>query len=124
MRRLIPHIVLALATATLSTACTSARTPFADGADRGQTIEIEVRNRNFEQATLYAVRLGERSRLGIVEGKQDRSFRLQWRTQASLQIEVVLQGGDRCLTRAIPVDPGDSVVMDVASDVVSDPDCN
>jgi hypothetical protein len=119
MRRLTLLLVLILSIQ----GCTSARTPFPDGAERGQTIEIEVRNRNFDQATLYAVRLGERSRLGIVEGKQDRTFRLAWRTQAPLRIEVVLQGGDRCVTRAIPVDPGDSVVMDVASDLVSDPDC-
>lgn len=119
MRRLIPLLVLALALP----GCSTARTPFSDGASRGQSIQIEVRNRNFDQATLYAVRLGERSRLGIVEGKQDRAFRLTWRSQSPLRIEVVLQGGDRCTTRAIPVDPGDSVVIDVASDLESDPEC-
>lgn len=119
MRRLIPLLVLALS----FQGCSTARAPFSDGANRGQTIEIEVRNRNFDQATLYAVRQGDRSRLGIVEGKQDRTFRLAWRSQGPLRIEVVLQGGDRCTTRAIPVDPGASVVMDVASDLASDPEC-
>lgn len=119
MRRLAVLLLVAL----WSSACASARTPFSDGADRGQTIEVEVRNQNFNQATLWVLRSGERIRLGIVEGKQDRSFRVPWRTPSPLQIEVVIQGGDRCVTRAVQVDPGDSLTMEVASDLRDDPEC-
>ena len=119
MRRLL-LLLLSLS----ATACTAtARAPFSNETGRGQTIDIEVRNLNFDQATLWVVRLGERSRLGIVEGKQDRTFRIAWRSQAELRIQVQLQGGDRCETRAVQVDPGDVLVMEVASDLVSDPDC-
>lgn len=119
MRRLLALLLLAAA----GTACTSARTPFSDGANLGQTIEVEVRNQNFNSASLWAVRSGERIRIGIVEGKQDRTFRIPWRSPSPLQIEVALQSGERCMTRAIPVDPGASLTMRVASDFENDPEC-
>lgn len=116
--------VLSLGLMLGASACAStARAPFSNEQGRGQTIEIEVRNLNFDQATLWVIRLGERSRLGIVEGKQDRTFRIAWRSQAALSIQVQLQGGDRCQTRPVQVEPGDALVMEVASDLVSDPDC-
>lgn len=122
MRRVL-LLSIGLTIGLWAAACASARTPFSDGQNRGQTIEIEVRNLNFDQATLWVLRMGERSRLGIVEGKQDRTFQVAWRAPAPLRIQVQLQGGDRCTTRAVQVDPGDSLVMEVASDLVSDPDC-
>ncbi|MEJ2538671.1 MAG: hypothetical protein P8188_01600, partial [Gemmatimonadota bacterium] len=100
-----------------------ARAPFSDGGEARQSIEIEVRNMNFNQATLWAVRFGERIRLGIVEGKQDETFRIEWRTSAPMQIEIRLLGGDRCVTRSMTVDPGDALYLEVASDLATDPEC-
>ena len=119
MRRLALILLAALSSA----ACSTARTPFSDGQTGGQTIRVEVRNLNFDPATVWAVRSGERIRLGIVEGKLDRTFRVPWPNPSSLQIEVALQGGGRCITRAVPVNPGETMVMDVASDLQSDPEC-
>lgn len=119
MRRLL-LLLLAIAAGT---ACQSARTPFSNGAGLGQTIEVEVRNQNFNSASLWVVRTGERIRLGIVEGKQDRTFRIPWTSPSPLRVEVALQSGERCTTRAVQVEPGASLTMRVASDFENDPEC-
>ena len=41
-------------------------------------IRIQVRNSNFNQATVYAVRVGNRRRLGRVQGATDQQFRMPW----------------------------------------------
>lgn len=113
------HTTLALLSILTLGACASSAAappgadPFAD-PDEG-TIRILVQNLNFSDARLYVVRRGSRSQLGIVGGKTDAQFTLDWAFADPLQIEIHMLAGPTCTTREIPADPGDVVELQVAS---------
>lgn len=92
--------------------CASAGTPFP-GEGEAREIEIEVLNLNFADATLHALRVGQRIRLGIVTGKRSERFTVEWPTSLPLQMEIRLLGGERCITRELPVDPGDRLYLEI-----------
>ena len=99
------------------TACAHrAEAPFGGGAE---SVEIEVRNDNFADATLHALRGGERIRLGIVTGHTARTFQLDWRFSQPLRIEIDLLAGGRCVTRDLQVDPGDELYLRIESQLGS-----
>ncbi len=88
--------------------------PFSDASGVRNLVQIDVLNNNFNDATLWAVRSGaERTRLGIVSGKSDARFSVPWRFSEPLRIEIDLFTGPRCLTREIPVDPGDVLQLEI-----------
>jgi hypothetical protein len=97
--------------------------PFESGPDGDRSIRIEVRNFNFADATLYALRGAERIRLGVVTGKTDQNFEVPWTVTRPLQIEINLLAGDRCVTRRLTVDPGEVISLQIQVDLFSDPDC-
>jgi len=104
--------VLMLASCS-STAAPGSVTPFTDTvADR--SIEIIVDNRNWSDARLYAIRRGARTSLGVVGGKDQRTFRMDWPIAETLQIEIHMLAGPRCLTAVLPVDPGDVLDLQIA----------
>jgi hypothetical protein len=114
--RLAPHS-LAMALLTLA-ACASAGAPlssqpFASGSERATSIQLIVQNRNFADARLYAVRRGARTALGIVGGKQDAEFTLDWLLPEPLRIEIALLAGPRCSTEEMQVDPGDIIELQI-----------
>ena len=114
----------ALALVTLAaTACagTTQSDPFTDPGDR--SIRIDVTNLNFNDATLHAIRGAERHRLGIVSGKGSASYTLGWPLSMPLRIEIDLLAGDACTTRALQVDPGDVIDLQIEMDLRRDPDC-
>lgn len=100
----------------LVSGCATAGSPFT-GADDEREIEIEVLNLNFSDATLHALRMGQRIRLGVVTGKQSDTFTVRWPSSLPLQIEIRLLGGERCTTREMPVDPGDQLYLEIPSDL-------
>ena len=77
--------------------------------ERGQ-ISVEVQNQNFYQATVYAYRLGSRTRLGIVESQGTRSFEFVWIT-GDLRFLVDFLAGGCILTQPMAVDRGDDVLL-------------
>ncbi len=89
--------------------------PFSS-TGRPPRIRLLVQNRNFADARLYAIRRGSRDALGIVGGKQDAEFTLDWVTSEDLQIEIDMLAGPRCRTEALQVDPGD--ILELQIDVV------
>ena len=92
--------------------------PFAGGGAGGEgpdEIRIEVRNSNFSDATIYAVRVGSRRRLGRVGGVSDETFRLRWPASDRVQFEVDILGGQDCRTRTVVVDPGETVLLTIES---------
>jgi hypothetical protein len=95
--------------------------PFSGGSgasaerSEGGRIEIRVRNSNFNEATIYAVRAGSRRRLGRVQGANDQVFRMPWATSNQLQFEVDILGGQDCRTRFVMVDPGQTVMLNIES---------
>ena len=104
------------------TACTGTRpSPFGDARDL--TIQIDVRNLNFADATLHAHRSGQRIRLGIVTGKSRGSFTVPWRISRSVRIEIDLLAGPRCMTPEMVVGPGDIVEVEIQASTSLDPYC-
>jgi hypothetical protein len=94
--------------------------PFAGGSggagEEGRAeIRIEVRNSNFNEATIYAIRVGSRRRLGRVQGANDETFRLPWPASDRLQFEVDILGGQDCTTRLVMVSPGQTVLLTIDS---------
>ncbi len=83
-----------------------------DGADE---IRIRVRNSNFNEATIYAVRLGSRRRLGRVQGASDGEFRLRLLNSDQIHFEVDLLASQGCLTRQVFVEPGQTLLLVIDS---------
>lgn len=85
--------------------------PFAapGSSEREGSIQIRIENQNFNDATVHAVRGGERIRLGEVTGKSDKNFTVRWNFSLPLEFEIHLIGGDGCGVRPLSVDPGDRV---------------
>lgn len=91
--------------------------------DSGPPIVVEVRNNDFRDATVYAIREGERQRLGLVTGKTDESFSIPWRPNFALRLEVRFLGGGMCATRQILLEPGQRYVLDLQPDPRLNQDC-
>ena len=81
----------------------------------GSEIRIQVRNSNFNEGAITAVRPGNRRRLGRVQGASDREFRMPWTNSDRLYFEIDLLAGPRCVTRAIFVDPGQTLLLVIDS---------
>lgn len=124
VRRLtVPAAVSLFLTACASAGSTAAN-PFSDSAAERREVEIKVINLNFSDATVWAlVRDGARQRLGIVTGKREETFVLEWTHSAPLRIEFDLMAGPRCYTESLIVDPGDLLELQIASNAASDPSC-
>ena len=76
---------------------------------RGQ-ISVEVQNQNFYGVTVYAYRAGSRTRLGVVEAQNTRSFDFVWIT-GDLRFLVDFLAGGCILTQPMAVDRGDDVLL-------------
>jgi hypothetical protein len=110
-----------VAVASVMTGCASsgatetASDPFGGEGVRASSVRLIVQNLNFSDARLYAMTRGGRRSIGIVGGKATEEFTLDWTTPESLQIEINLLAGPRCYTRAMEVDPGDVLELQIAS---------
>lgn len=106
-----------------ASACTkpTGRNPFAaPGTGRGEgSIQIRVENQNFGDATIYAIRGGERIRLGKATGKAEQNFTLSWNFSLPLEFEINIIGDQGCGVRALSVDPGDRVWVRIPSHIGS-----
>lgn len=118
-----PSPFAALVVPILLGACASAGDPFS-GREAAREIEIEVLNLNFSDATLHAVRIGQRIRLGTVTGKQSSTFTLDWPASLPLRIEIRLLGGQRCTTGELTVDPGDRLYLEIPVEIRGSPLCS
>lgn len=119
---------LMLAVTTLA-ACggsrTSAPSPFEGGAPRGSTTEdpirIDVQNLNFNDITIWAIRQGQRIRLGRVTGKTDETFRIAWNLAIPISFTIDVTGGRGCRTVAVAVERNATVWVTVPSNVGTQP---
>ena len=105
-----------------SCATSTADDPFGGRAGDG-TIEVEALNLNFNDATLYAIRMGQRIRLGIVTGAKSKMFTVRWPTSQPLRVEIRLLAGERCVTSEILADPGDRIYIEIPQNFATDPSC-
>ncbi|MEZ4425574.1 MAG: hypothetical protein R3E98_19420 [Gemmatimonadota bacterium] len=100
----------------LTTACASGNPRGRDDVFRegnAATVQVDVLNLNFADATLWALRGGQRVRLGIARGKQEATFTIPWDFSMPLQVEIDLLAGQRCFTESIDVDPGDVIYLEL-----------
>lgn len=118
-----PVRLLALAVGLLGVSACAAASPFAEGSRADSQIRIEVRNRNFDDGAVYAIRLGQSMRLGTVMGQQTETFTTSWPTSLPLRVEVRFLGGARCITPELPTDPGDHIYVEIPANIALDPDC-
>lgn len=118
----LPRALAGLAVALALWGC-AAGTPFSDGSRSENQIRIEVRNRNFNDGTVYAIRLGQSIRLGVVIGQQTEVYTTSWPNSLPLRVEVRFLGGARCTTPELPTDPGDEVYVEIPANIALDPDC-
>ena len=89
---------------------TGTRTASVRPADVREEISVEVQNQNFYQATVYAYRAGNRTRLGVVESQSTRSFEFVWFT-GDLRFLVDFFANGCILTESMPVDRGDDLLL-------------
>lgn len=113
--------VLGIVLVGAGSGCTASRSPFVAQSDA--RINIEVINRGFQDATLYALSFKGRLRLGTVTGTRTANYMLPWETSDILRIEIDLLAGGKCTTRPIMTDPGDIILLEINSRMMSDPDC-
>jgi hypothetical protein len=121
----VPRAVLFLTTVlVISSAGCKAIAPGLFGERRARpTLRIDVTNLNFQDATLHALRGGERHRLGTVTGKGSATYTIEWRTPQTFQLEIDLLAGGRCTTRAVTVDPGERLQLQIEVDLRRQIDC-
>ena len=83
---------------------------------RSGELRIQVRNSNFNEGTVYAVRSGSlRRRLGRVQGVSDGELRMPWVIGDQLYFEVDLRPGGGCVTRPAFVEPGETLLLVIGS---------
>jgi hypothetical protein len=101
----------------LPAACSSAPEPETSTAPvRARTV-VQVENRNFYDMQVYAVRFGERQRLGLATGNRTSTFELpsNWLdTGGTIQFVASPVGSERVAwTEQVSVRPGDVVRLQV-----------
>lgn len=110
--RVAAAAVVSLSWSGCSKAMDTTRNPFAPGSStREGQVSVTVENQNFGDATIHAVRGGERIRLGNVTGKSNKDFKVRWTFSLPLEFEVHIVGGQDCYVRPMTVDPGDKVYV-------------
>lgn len=93
-------------------ASSSLNDPFGAPGDRNE-IRVIVMNNNFYDARVYILVDGVRRQLGTVVGKNDEVFTMPWTFSRVARLEINMQAGDTCTTEALPVDPGDTLQLQI-----------
>lgn len=92
---------------------TSTNDPFEAGLEGRNEILVHIVNSNFYDARIYVLSGGIRRQLGMVTGKTDRTFRMDWSFSQDLRLMIDLLAGPTCTTHSLPVDPGDMLQMQI-----------
>jgi len=122
--RLSRAVFFLAAVASLSAAGCRSGAPNLFGEKRARpVIRISVTNLNFQDATLYGIRAGERHRLGTVTGKQSGTFTMPWPNPQPFQLEIDLLAGQKCTTHAEVLDPGSQFNIQIEVDLRRQTEC-
>ena len=116
-RRPLPILLVLLgALVVAATSCGRfAREPSSgwDADQRGaDQFVLQVENRNFADARLYARWNGDRRRIGVVGGNQSQNFTLDWDGR-QLRVEVDFLAGGTIVSPSILVSRGDTIVFQI-----------
>jgi hypothetical protein len=101
----------------------STNDPFVAELEGRNEIRVLVINSNFYDARVYVIGAGARRQLGTVIGKTDRAFTTAWTHSQDLRIQVRLLAGTTCTTESLPVDPGDTLQLQIMPDFESSAFC-
>ncbi|MDX1645655.1 MAG: hypothetical protein R3304_00820 [Longimicrobiales bacterium] len=91
------------------------------GSPMEDEIRVEVQNLNFNDITVWAVRQGQRVRVGRVTGKTDQTFRIDWNLALPIYFVVDVTGGRGCRTQGVSVERNATVWLAVPSNVGASP---
>jgi len=121
--RLLAMALIALAPVGCIKSASRVDNPFAPAGSRERegNIQVRVENLNFGDATVHALRGGERIRLGQVTGKSEKSFTVRWNFSLPLEFQVDLVGGGACGIQPMTVDPGDRIWVRIPPQLGSSP---
>ena len=86
-------------------------------------IEIRIINNNFSDARMYAVRPGAREYIGLLTGKTEANYTLDWDIPQTLSIEISLLAGGTCTTEELIVDPGEALFLSIDSTLATMRNC-
>ena len=89
----------------------------ADFSDIQFSGDPNAKSINFNDANLFALRNGQRIRMGSVTGKSEEDFTLDWNFSLPLQFEAQLVGGRTCRVRSIMADPGDALWIQIPTEL-------
>ncbi len=119
------RVMLAAAVTALGAAC-------AAGAGEGNPaitpgledqIEIRIINNNFSDARMYAVHPRGREYIGMLTGKTEANYTLDWDMSQTLSIEISLLAGGTCTTEELIVDPGEALFLSIDSTLATMTNC-
>jgi len=80
-------------------------------------IQIDIQNSNFNDVTIWAMRSGQRIRLGRVTGKTDQRFRIAWNAAIPISFSVDVVGGRGCRSNSLAVEPNARVWLVVPANM-------
>ncbi|MDX1492610.1 MAG: hypothetical protein R3253_00945 [Longimicrobiales bacterium] len=126
--RLRPLLALAAIAATSAcSAFTPAPTP--PGAEpftqvgRADSITLLVDNRNFSEVRLYVLRRGTARSLGVVGGKAQAEFEIDWDMSDPIRIRIHVLAGPTCTTEELLADPGDTLELQIDQNFMHSRQC-
>ncbi|MCH7564390.1 MAG: hypothetical protein IH968_11260 [Gemmatimonadetes bacterium] len=109
-------VILTVSLALWVTACASpSATPFDQGGVSLGTIQVEVDNQNFNDATVYLQSGSGEQRLGIVRGKSVKTFVARLMGPYEVRLRVRLLAGGSFTTEAMHASPGETLLLIVPS---------
>lgn len=117
---------LLLTTVACATSTPGSSPPDADPfTESGPPVSITlmVDNRNFADARLYVLRRGSTRSLGVVGGKSQTEFELEWEITDPIQIRIDLLAGPTCTTEELRADPGDVLELQIEETFMHTPGC-
>lgn len=122
---LLTRVLLVAAVTALATACAAragdGSADLAPGLE--DQIEIRIINNNFSDARMYAVRPGAREYIGMLTGKTEANYTLDWDMSQTLSIEISLLAGGTCTTEELIVDPGEALFLSIDSTLATMRNC-
>ena len=109
-------VILTVSLALWVTACASpGATPFDERGVALSTVQVEVDNQNFNDATIYLRSGSGEQRLGTVRGKSVKTFVARLIAPYDVSLRVRLLAGGSFTTEAMPAAPGETLLLIVPS---------
>lgn len=87
------------------------------GAGESTILQVMVDNRNFNDANIVFLSDRGEKRLGVVDGKSERTFSLPWPRPDLIRLRVRLLAGGTFTTSSLEANPGELLVLEIRSNL-------